>query len=344
MDLRPQTKEMLQSKDIWARVDAASAPGGLGEARQPPKYHIGKLKAESNDIILIPENLPWNSSDAPDQRFAKLYQAIVDAVDVEESNPRLETLLDDYLRMLWTLSLSAPIDYIEAHPFDLRKRDDPLMYQLSNQAKGQATQLTLKKDETVREHLGLVAPEKGATTPFRIFVDEVELRRPIRFNRLPTTTQAIKKPLMFFCKCEPDLKTVPDEIRGGDLSFEGYFLWTPKVVPKENNGLLVRISDASGTLFDESFIKYQISEQTRLRQITAELFVLKGLDAALNIDRESFNYSHPHYQYLMKWVHNALRQLANTHKQAASDLRVEKQRVQQTHAHLLRERRRLRRL
>jgi len=330
MDLRPQTRELLQSRDIWRRVDAASAPGGLGETRQPPKYHIGRLKPEDSDIILVSENLPWKNSDAPDRKFAKLYQAIVDAVDVEESNPKLETLLDDYLRMLWTLSLSAPIDYIEGHPFDLRKRDDPLMYQLSNQAKGQATQLTLKKEETVRERLGLVAPERGATTPFRIFVDEVELRRPIRFNRLPTTSQAIKKPLMFFGKCEPNLKTVPDEIRGGDLSFEGYFLWTPKVVPKENNGLLVRISDASGTLFDESFIKYQISEQTRLRQITAEIFVLKGLDAALNIDRESFNYSHPHYQYLMKWVHNGLRQLANTHKQVASDLRVEKRRVQQT--------------
>jgi hypothetical protein len=135
---------------------------------------------------------------------------------------------------------------------------------------------------------------------------------------------------MFVGKCEPNLQSVPEETRGGDLSFEGYFLWTPKVVPKENNGLLIRVSDASGTLFDESFIKYQISEQTRLRQITAEIFVLKGLDAALNIDRESFNYSHPHYQYLMKWVHNALRQLANTHKALASTVRVEKQKVQQT--------------
>ena len=135
---------------------------------------------------------------------------------------------------------------------------------------------------------------------------------------------------MFFGKCEPDLQMIPKEIRGGDLSFEGYFLWTPKVVPKENNGVLIRISDASGTLFDESFIKYQVSEQTRLRKITAEVFVLKGLDAALNIDRESFNYSHPHYQFLMKWVHNALRQLANTHKALASTVRGEKQKVQQT--------------
>jgi hypothetical protein len=107
------------------------------------------------------------------------------------------------------------------------------------------------------------------------------------------------------------------------LSFEGYFLWTPKVVPKENKGLLIRIGDASGTGFDETFAKYQISEQTRLNQITAEIFVSKGLDPALNIDRESFNFAHPHYQLLMTWVHSALRQLANTHKSLSAVIRTE---------------------
>ena len=139
--------------------------------------------------------------------------------------------------------------------------------------------------------------------------------------------------MLFVGKCSPDLSSIPKEIRGGDLAFEGYFLWTPKVVPKENVGLLVRISDASGTLFDESFIKYQISEQNRLRQITAEIFVLKGLDPALNIDRESFNYAHPHYQFLMKWVHNALRQLANTQKAAATVVRTEERKVEHNQRH-----------
>ena len=160
-------------------------PAGWVTRGEPPKYHIGRLEPGDTDVIRVPESLPWSKDDAPDTRFAKLYQAIIDAVDVEESNPRLETLLDDYLRMLWTLSLSAPIDYIEKHPFDLTNRDDPQLYQLSNSQKEQASKLTLKKGESVRSHLGLQAPERGATTPFHIFVDEVELRRPIRFNRLP---------------------------------------------------------------------------------------------------------------------------------------------------------------
>ncbi|MNJ30266.1 hypothetical protein D3C77_248630 [compost metagenome] len=82
--------------------------------------------------------------------------------------------------------------------------------------------------------------------------------------------------------------------------------------------MLIRINGASGTLFDESFLKYQVSELTRLRQISAEIFVIKGLDAALNIDRESFNVSHPHYQIIKNWLHTALRQLMNKHKYLSS--------------------------
>ena len=66
---------------------------------------------------------------------------------------------------------------------------------------------------------------------------------------------------------------------------------------------------------------YRVSEQTRLQQITAEIFVSEGLDGAINIDRESFNYAHPHYQYLVKWLHSALRQLANRHKEIGKTLR-----------------------
>jgi hypothetical protein len=112
------------------------------------------------------------------------------------------------------------------------------------------------------------------------------------------------------------LSKLQSEITGGrELAFEAYFCWAPKIVPKENNGVMIRVADASGTLFDASFLQYEVAEQTRLRQITGEIFVHKGLEGALNIDRESFNYSHPHYQFLAGWVHRALRQIANKHKE-----------------------------
>ena len=204
--------------------------------------------------------------------------------------------------MLWTLSLSAPVDYIEGHPFDLKKNGLDF-YHLQPNAAGQAKPVSLKAGETLRDKFDFHAPERGTSNlPFRAFVDDVQLLRPIRFQKLPETSQAIKKPMLFVGSAAPDLSKISLQERGGDLAFEVYFLWAPKIVPKENNGLLIRVSDASGTLFDETFAKYQISELTRLKQITAEIFVLKGLDAALNIDRESFNYAHPHYQCDATWA------------------------------------------
>lgn len=121
----------------------------------------------------------------------------------------------------------------------------------------------------------------------------------------------------------PDLSAVPSEIRGGDLAFESYFFWNSKIVPKEIVGVLVRINGASGALYDDTFMKYQVSEQTRLRQITSEIFVSEGMDAALNIDRESFNFAHPHYQIVSNWVHRSLRQITNTHKAIGDSSRAQ---------------------
>jgi hypothetical protein len=180
--------------------------------------------------------------------------------------------------------------------------------------------LYLKKD-SIRKLLKLTSPERGAKTKFEVFIDGVQLLRPLKFRNIEMTSHAIKHPLIFVGKDKPDLSNIPAEIRGGELEFEGYFFWTPKVVPRNHIGILIRINDANGTLFDETFLKYPVSEQTRLRQVTAEIFVKKGLDAALNIDRESFNYAHPHFVYLTAWVHSALRQFATKHKSLTKEIR-----------------------
>jgi len=328
LDLRPQTRDLLRSKDTWMRIDADDDTESSAERRAPPSYHIGRIDPLDEARVKLEERLPWNKDDPPESRFGKLFQAIVDEVGQGESRPKLDTTLDNYLQMLWTLSLSAPIDYIEKHPFDLASDDGVSLYRLANDQRGQAAKISLNKGESLRKTLNLHAPERGNDKPFNVFVDDIKLLRPLRFHGFPETAQAIKNPMLFVGKAEPDLSLIAKDERGGDLSFEAYFFIVPKVVPKEHNGLLIRISDASGTLFDETFLKYQVSELVRLRQITAEIFVRKGLDAALNIDRESFNFAHPHFQYIVKWVHRALRQLMNTHKSVASEARNERKRTE----------------
>src|SRR5262249_11723782 len=147
----------------------------------------------------------------------------------------LERMLDNYLRTLWTLSLAAPIDYIEGHPFDLGKGDNLALYELKPSQPGQAQSIQLKPSQSIRQSLDFVSPERSANNnQFRVFVDDIELLRPIRFKNLPQTTQALKTPMLFVGSAAPDLSKISSEERGGDLRFEAYFLWTPKVVPKEN--------------------------------------------------------------------------------------------------------------
>lgn len=233
--------------------------------------------------------------------------------------------------MIWSLGLSAPVPYVDCHPFDLKGKENVQFYWIMP-GRGRGLELKVDANATVRQ----AAREQVEGAPellegldpvgaFNVDIDGLTLKRPIRFQHHQSDPRGLEHAVMFVGEFCPDLGSVTAAQRGGGLSLEGYLFWTGRVVPKENNGVLVRIRGASGALFDPTFFKYQVSEQTRLRQITSEIFVQKGLDAALNIDRESFNFAHPHVQLTTMWLHNALRQLTNRLKDIGQRLRQARQ-------------------
>lgn len=326
--LHPRARDILRSRERWDRYFEQEdlPPEERDPAVSKPVFHMGVLEKEPAEgeeaVFQEPPILPWLKDDLPLRRFERLREAVAGQVE-HQDRPDIAHTLDTYLATLWNLSLSAPVEYVERHPFDLTNEDDPEPYLLTGK-RGQADKLPLALGQRVRDAANLTANAEAVGGGFKVFIDQVELRRPISFKWWPSERQSLKNPLLFVGKYSPDLSKIPARVRGGDLEFEAYLFWNSKVVPKENNGVLVRINGASGALFDDTFMKYQVSEQTRLRQITAEIFVTKGLDAALNIDRESFNYAHPHYVLLSNWLHRALRQVANTHKALGAAVRNDK--------------------
>lgn len=324
MDLKKHAKNMLRSEGLWAAI--RDSEGEVDDEDKPeslrsPTYHIGEVDLTTGDTVERTASLPWLPVDDPKTRFSKLVKSVVTTTS-ERATPKLSIILDNYLQMLWSLGLALPVEYVDGHPLNIVPQDKIKVYKLSNARKGQATSVSLPAGDSVATVLGLAAAKNESPLPFQVIIDGIEILRPISLEGLPEEKDyAFKDRLLLVGQCSPDLSKIPEQYRGGDLSFEAYFYWSPKIAPKDHNGVLVRINDASGTLFDETFMKYQVSEQTRLRQIIAEIFVSNGLDAALNIDRESFNYAHPHYIYLQRWVHEALRQLTNLHKKLARDLR-----------------------
>lgn len=328
MDLRPQTKDLLRSSARWAALKPSH--DGEDESWMPtatvaPVFHIGGVAKGSKDVIEVPEALPWKPSDDPKQKFQKLVDAVHSRTKVDP-NPELEKILDNYLRLMWTLSLALPSSYMHAHPFDLSNDANVGFHLLSNEPRGQASDLELSDGVPVRDVVGLSAPADFEDENFHVLVDGVQLSRPLVFGRFDPSANTKKgqRALMFIGKASPDLSRVPEAFRGGRLRFEAYLYWTPKIVPKEHNGVLVRVKGASGTLFDPTFMGYQVSEQTRLKQISAEIFIHEGLEGALNIDRESFNYASIHFQFISRWLHGAIRQLTNRHKSLSSKVREQR--------------------
>jgi hypothetical protein len=318
-DLREQARRILRSDDRWEPPD----PSDTEETTKwkPPLYHIGSLEEVLGTLVFRrPASLPWGDTDTPQAKFKRLVDAVISELRPTRS-PELRVMLDNYLEMLWNLGLACPLDYVEVAPFDLTGRRNISYFALASGPKGKAT-AQLLGEKTVAEHFGI--KEQKHALPFKVTVDDVELFRPIVFRNMATEDDRIRTPMMFVGSFDDDLRRFNSSYSGGALKFDAYLYWTNKVVPKEHNGVLIRINGASGTLFDPTFLRYQVSELTRLKQISAEIFVRKGLDAALNIDRESFNFAHPHYQILTRWLHKALKQVTNTLKGLEKRLRDER--------------------
>jgi len=343
-NIKRSAKDILKSLDIWGQSSLETDPDnttGLDALNMAklvtPSFHIGCVSGDSgyefyNSDMNHKPNIPWNSSDEKSIKFLKLHQSVLNLTNVTV-NPKLSVNLDNYLNMLWTLSLSVPLDYIGKHPFELSTKEIKKCYLISNKHKGQVSDMP---DACADVAFSGCLPfhTKTKSVNFNVIIDGVQLFRPLRFIDLPTSTAVIKEPIMFFGSYSPKFSNKDPHETGGELAFDAYILWSPKVIPRDHNGVLIRLHNASGIMFDETFMKHQVAEHTIKSQLSIEVFVNKGLGSALNIDRESFNVSHPHYQILMRWLHQAIRQTINKYKQlkreALADSKNSKEKVNQT--------------
>lgn len=319
-NIKKSARDQLRSIDIWGQESAEESLEAeknsediLNSSKlEKPTFHVGNYFGlegyEYYDDERKP-NLPWDPNDPEEKKFEKLYDAILSLTKIT-TNPKLNIVLDSYLNMLWVLSLSVPLDYIDKHPFKYSADELKEVYVISNKLKAQCIELK-EKGEIANI---LPAPRLYGDVGFKVVVDGVQLFRPMKFKGLPQSAAVLKDPILFIGSYSPDLSSLEAKDSGGALSFDAYILWAPKVIPREHNGSLIRVNNASGTLFDETFMKHQVAEHTIKSQLSIEIFVNKGLDSALNIDRESFNVSHPHYQIIMKWLHQAIRQAVYRYK------------------------------
>lgn len=338
LDVTAEAKGVLRSYDRWEQFDASDLVTRRGTLR----FHIERLSRDGETVV-EPASRPWNGESDPLARFRALVDRLSEPQEMVQTGPAVDRVLDYYYAMLWKISHSAPLAYIYEDPFSLRANGDVDFYPLT----GDSTPERLEPRDlhkTVTELTGV--SELGVSpTPFNVTIDGVELRRPVLFaadERNYSARQFLRRPKLFVARYDSGeekrrvdkwLNEAADEpVDDRPLVFSAYFFWAPKIIPKENNGLLVRIRNSSGTGFDHGFLDYRTSELTRIRQISAEIFVEQGMDDALNIDRESFNQSHPHYRTLQRWVTRQLTRIMSRLKADQTKVRLER-REETLHEH-----------
>ena len=249
-EIRPQTRDTLQSRDLWAAVDSdpAMVPG---EARdiKPPDFHIGRVRPDDANILQTSDDahdsLPWSRDDRPDVAFKKLVEAVWRHVDTGTPNPQLERIFDYYLRMVWQLSLAIPALYVSGNPFELPLQDKLYLFEMPQADRAAPAEFELSDDQTVRMRKS-IGSAADVGRDFTVVVDDLQLARPLQFANLPVTDHAVKKPILIVGRCREEFGGVPPEFTGGPLEFEAYLMWAPKIAPTEHQGVLVRVHGSSG--------------------------------------------------------------------------------------------------
>jgi len=154
---------------------------------------------------------------------------------------------------------------------------------------------------------------------FRLFVDGMEIYKPLLFlkgNGIEKENDDFK-----IYKLEP----FNQEIAGERLKFHGYiYSQRVKIKPEELQGILIRIKDVAIGSYDKSILKYPREEGPIFSMISGEIFIEEGLENALNIDRNSFNETHPHYQEIQRYIHLFVR------KHVVNDIRTRSSKRQKT--------------
>jgi len=146
---------------------------------------------------------------------------------------------------------------------------------------------------------GLIRSFQGALVQYKfsLIVDGIALAKPISLRRNPGGG---------FTKVPIGRET--KRIYGRDLTFAGYIVVQEgkQLKPDELRGIMIRIKQIGIGYYDASMLEYSKNQGPRAKWLTGEIYVEKGLEDALNVDRDSFNRFHPEYRALQERVHKIL--------------------------------------
>jgi hypothetical protein len=176
-------------------------------------------------------------------------------------------------QLKWDLSIVSPVEYSKDGPF--KDQDIPAVTKIKSEL---------------------------SKAGFSVFVNGEKLFKPIL---LPSPdikhTRKYKRAL--------DYEIYPIVHSDGELEFSGYiFSQATAIMPAEIQGGLVRVNNVAIGKYDLNWMGYQKSMGPRLGMTTGELFVYRGLEQAILVDRDRFRETDKNYRKFRDIIHAKLKE------------------------------------
>lgn len=275
-------KKFEATIDLSEFEDIQAAKKQLGKDKEPtvrigefePLVYEEKKGETYTEITLEGINEGYRKSLARDfdlpnykQRIANP-QGFLEFVKKVAAARRGLSQFSEYDRLIWELSLVAPVRYLENAPIIHKKCIPGIKSRLKDYK-------------------------------FRVIVDGLELRKPILF---PLDEKVTKKRVDYdFVPIHYNRKIDGLPKQRARLKFDGYVYFQRKaIIPPELRGILIRIRNVAIGYYDKSLLHYPLPMGPLANQVSGEIYVEEGLEAALNIDRNSFRETDLHYLALQE--------------------------------------------
>ncbi|MCU1284108.1 MAG: hypothetical protein JWO13_458 [Acidobacteriales bacterium] len=138
---------------------------------------------------------------------------------------------------------------------------------------------------------------------FSVSVNGQKLLKPLQLPSADVRYSAQKK-----YKRGLDYEIYPVEHSDSTLEFRGYiFSQATAIMPADIRGGLIRVNNVAIGKYDLNWMQYQQSMGPRLVLTSGEIYVYRGLEQALLIDRDRFRETDKNYKAFREIVHNVLR-------------------------------------
>lgn len=240
----------------------------------------------------------------------KTFENYLDAIYSPQYLTQSLNLFSDYDQLLFGLALAAPLPFVEdrnlaVHLPIIRKRQAELKkykfrVQVDNLSLANPVCLPSDRDANTAKSCHLSGSERKeflltdgpAKESCTVLQHGVTVKgSDVRFNLY-------------------EIRYSNKEVAGSELAFNGYlFQQIGRLYPRDIQGVLIRLQNVAIGRSDNSMLNYPYAEGPRYSMVSSELFVQRGFEDALNIDRDSFNELHPHYIRVQSYVHSLLHEL-----------------------------------